>query len=63
MVREGDSYFIVALDSTYRNGAGGPTINVATRTDGLLPFLADFIAGRLGNTELITTTAVIPDKK
>lgn len=63
MVREGDSYFIVALDSTYRSGAGGPTINVATRTDGLLPFLADFIAGRLGNTELITTTAVIPDKK
>ena len=54
---------IVALDSTFRSERGEPTINVATRTDGVVPFLADFIAGRLGNTELIITTTTEPGKK
>ncbi|MCW5713030.1 MAG: trypsin-like serine protease [Bauldia sp.] len=63
MFRDGDAFIIVALDSTFRSERGEPTINVATRTDGVVPFLADFIAGRLGNRELITVITTEPGKK
>lgn len=49
MVREGDEYFIVATDSNFRSNPGGPMIYIATRSEGWLPYLDDFIAGRIGN--------------
>ncbi|MCC6734745.1 MAG: trypsin-like peptidase domain-containing protein [Bauldia sp.] len=61
MVRDGDAYVIVAVDSSFRFGQ--PVINVATRTDAVVPFLADFIAGRTGNTELIVAGTAEPGKK
>ncbi|MGV8841371.1 MAG: trypsin-like serine peptidase [Bauldia sp.] len=63
MVRDGNAFVIVAFDSAFRDDPGEPTINVATRADGVLPFLADFVAGRIGNTELIVAGTAEPGKK
>ena len=49
MVREGGEYFIVGVDSTFRIEPNTPAVNIATGSDGLLPFLDDFIAGEIGN--------------
>lgn len=54
LVREGDLYFIVATDSTFRREDTGPVINIATRSDGWVGLLADFVAGRTGDTNLVS---------
>ncbi|MHA6289078.1 trypsin-like serine peptidase [Maricaulis sp. CAU 1757] len=50
MVREGDQYFVVATDSNFRSNPGGPMIYIAARSEGWLPYLEDFQAGRIGNS-------------
>ncbi len=57
LVRDGDTYYIVATDSTFRTEPGQPAVNVATRSDGWTQYVADFIAGRIGETTLVQTTA------
>lgn len=48
LIREGDSYFVVATDSNFRRNPGGPMIYIAARADRWVPMLADFREGRLG---------------
>jgi len=48
MVRDGDAYSVVAIDSNYRSG-DGPPLNVAVRAMGFAEFVDDFIAGAIGD--------------
>jgi protease YdgD len=52
-VRDGDRFYIVATDSTFRTEPGEPAVNVATRTDDWVQYLTEFIAGRIGETNLV----------
>ncbi len=54
LVRDGDAYFIVATDSTFRTVPGEPAVNVAARTDAWIGYLADFASGRIGEPALST---------
>ncbi|MGD9737944.1 MAG: serine protease [Bauldia sp.] len=54
MVRDGDQYFVLATDSTFRAVPNEPLVNVATRTDAWADLLPDFIAGRIGSETLVT---------
>jgi len=56
MVRSGDAYSVIGIDSNYRTG-DGPPINIAVRAMGFASFVDDFIAGRIGET-----LTVIPQK-
>lgn len=56
LVRDGDRYYVLATDSTFRSVPGEPVVNVATRTDDWVEVLPDFLAGRSGETILFTAT-------
>jgi len=49
LVRDGDEYFVVGVDSTYRIQPNVSAINIATGSNGWLPFLDDFVSGAIGN--------------
>ncbi len=49
MIREGNAYFVVGTDSTYRIEPNVPAVNIATRSEDWIWLLADFSAGRIGN--------------
>jgi len=51
MVREGDEYFVVGTDSTYRIDPNVAAMNIATRSDGWLGYLPQFVAGELSNQQ------------
>jgi protease YdgD len=56
VVRDG-VHGVVAVDSNFRNKAEGPVVNIAARSLGFEPYLADFAAGRVGTD--ITTRAKV----
>lgn len=49
IVEENGEYFVVGVDSTYRIEPNVPAENIATRADGWLPYLEDFMNGTIGN--------------
>ncbi len=49
MSREGDLYFVIATDSTFRFAPNVPASNIATRSEDWLGLIADFTAGTLTN--------------
>lgn len=48
MVRNGQSYDVIGVDSNFRSNPRGPFIYIAVSAAGFQPYLADFIAGRTG---------------
>ena len=50
MIRDGDTYFIVANDSAFDTVEDGPVENIATMVSAWQPFLADFTAGLIGQS-------------
>lgn len=48
MIRDGDTYFIVANDSAFDLVENGPVENIATMVSAWQPFLDDFTAGLIG---------------
>jgi len=49
LVRDGSLYFVVGVDSTYRIEPNQPAMNIATGSNGWLPYLEEFRSGALGN--------------
>ncbi len=49
LVQEGEAFFVVGVDSTFRIEPNTPAVNIATGSNGWLPYLEDFIAGEIGN--------------
>lgn len=48
LVREGEAYFVVGVDSNYRDAEDGPPRNIAARAMGFTPYINDFAAGTIG---------------
>lgn len=49
MVRDGDRYSVIGVDSNFRSNPGGPALYIAVSAASFQPFLADFIAHRSGH--------------
>jgi len=49
LVRDGNDYFVVGVDSTFRFAPNTPAVNIATGSNGFLPYLEDFRNGVIGN--------------
>lgn len=60
MIREGDNYFVIGSDSTYRFLPDAPAVNIATRSEDWIDLLPDFAAGRIGNGGVRPAPAVKP---
>ncbi|MFS2317052.1 trypsin-like serine peptidase [Maricaulis sp. D1M11] len=50
LVRDGDTYAVVATDSNFRRNPRGPMLYIAVRSEAWADQLAEFEAGRVGNT-------------
>lgn len=48
LVRNGQGYDVIGVDSNYRDNPNGPVINIAVSAASFQPFVADFVAGRSG---------------
>ncbi len=48
LVRNGQGFDVIGVDSNYRNNPGGPVINIAVSAASFQSFVADFIASRTG---------------
>lgn len=48
LVRNGNSYDVIGVDSNFRSNPNGPFIYIAVSASAFQPYLADFVAGRSG---------------
>ena len=55
MVRDGEQYFVIATDSIFMPDEEGPIPYVAVRSDGWVPYHADFASGVLQGTPAVRT--------
>jgi len=50
LVMDGDEYFVVGTDSTFRIEPNVPAMNIATRSEAWLDYLPQFISGEIGSS-------------
>lgn len=48
VVRNGDRFDVIGVDSNFRSNPGGPFIYIAVSAASFQPYVADFVAGRTG---------------
>lgn len=48
LVRNGERYQVVGVDSNFRSNPAGPFIYIAASAEGFQPYVADFATGRIG---------------
>jgi protease YdgD len=48
LVRDGNGYSVIGVDSNFRSNPSGPFLYIAVSASAFQPFVADFIAGRIG---------------
>ena len=50
MIRTGDAYAVIGVDSNFREVPHAPEMNIAVSAAGFQRYVADFVAGRIGST-------------
>src|SRR5262249_21304334 len=49
MMREGERYYVIGVDSNFRDVPHQPEMNIAVSAAGFAPYVDDFVAGRIGS--------------